>query len=108
MAESHGFAALSWRQYRLRGKRFLGNPSAALFNLVLPLLCLGLFGAIFSPDQAGLDVSVPGIAGMSVLSATFTALAYQMTFMREQGILKRVRGTPVPSGAVLAGRPGNA
>lgn len=108
MAESPSFAALTWRQYRLERKMFWRNPSAAFFNVLLPLLFLALFGAIFSSDQADLDVIVPGIAGMSVMSATFTALAYQMTFMREQGILKRVRGTPLPSGAFLAGVAGNA
>jgi ABC-2 type transport system permease protein len=100
--------ALGWRQYRLERKMFWRNPSAAFFNILLPLLFLALFGAIFSSDQADLDVIVPGIAGMCVLSATFTALAYQMTFMREQGILKRMRGTPMPGGAFLAGIAGNA
>src|SRR5215207_6689307 len=99
---------LAWRQYRLERKMFWRNPSAAFFNFLLPLLFLALFGAIFSSDQADLDVIVPGIAGMSVLSATFTSLAYRMTFMREQGILKRVRGTPVPGGAYLLGIAGNA
>jgi ABC-2 type transport system permease protein len=108
MADSRSFAALSWRQYRLERKMLWRNPSAAFFNLLLPLLFLALFGAIFSADQADLDVIVPGIAGMSVMSATFTALAYQMTFMREQGILKRVHGTPIPGGAFLAGIAGNA
>jgi ABC-2 type transport system permease protein len=105
---SPGFAVLTWRQYRLERKMFWRNPSAAFFNFLLPLLFLALFGAIFSSDQADLDVIVPGIAGMSVMSATFTALAYQMTFMREQGILKRVRGTPTPGAAYLLGIAGNA
>jgi ABC-2 type transport system permease protein len=103
-----GWGGLAWRQYRLERKMFWRNPSAAFFNFLLPLLFLALFGAIFSSDQADLDVIVPGIAGMSVLSATFTSLAYQMTFMREQGILKRVRGTPIPGGAYLLGIAGNA
>ena len=105
---SPSFAVLTWRQYRLERKMFWRNPSAAFFNFLLPLLFLALFGAIFSSDQADLDVIVPGIAGMSVMSATFTALAYQMTFMREQGILKRVRGTPMPGSAYLLGIAGNA
>ncbi len=105
---SPSFAVLTWRQYRLERKMFWRNPSAAFFNFLLPLLFLALFGAIFSSDQADLDVIVPGIAGMSVMSATFTALAYQMTFMREQGILKRVRGTPIPGSAYLLGIAGNA
>jgi ABC-2 type transport system permease protein len=107
MPDSRSFAALVWRQYRLERRMFWRNPTAAFFTVLLPLLFLALFGAIFS-DQADLDVIVPGIAGMSVLSATFTALAYQMTFMREQGILKRLRGTPLPSGAHLLGIAGNA
>jgi ABC-2 type transport system permease protein len=107
MRDSRGFAALAWRQYRLERRMFWRNPTAAFFTVLLPLLFLALFGAIFS-DQADLDVIVPGIAGMSVLSATFTALAYQMTFMREQGLLKRIHGTPMPGGAYLLGIAGNA
>jgi len=108
MPESRSFAALTWRQYRLERRMFWRNPTAAFFNFLLPLLFLALFGAIFSARQKDLDVIVPGIAGMSVLSATFTALAYQMTFMREQGILKRIRGTPMPGGAYLLGIAANA
>jgi len=107
MAERPSFAGLAWRQYRLERRMFWRNPTAAFFTALLPLLFLALFGAIFS-DQADLDVIVPGIAGMSVLSATFTALAYQMTFMREQGILKRLRGTPLPGAAHLLGIAGSA
>ena len=46
---------------------------------------------------------VPGIAGMAVMSTTFTALAFNITALREQGILKRMRGTPLPTSAYLAG-----
>ncbi len=35
------------------------------------------------------------------MSTTFTALAYNLTFLREQGVLKRMRGTPLPSGSYL-------
>jgi len=95
--------ALTWRQYRLERKMFWRNPSAAFFNFVLPLLFLGLFGAIFAGSQTDLDVIVPGIAGMSVMTTTFVALAMNMVFLREQGVLKRLRGTPLPSGAYLGG-----
>ena len=81
---------------------FWRNPSAAFFNFVLPLLFLALFGAIFSGSQADLDVIVPGIAGMSIMTTTFVALAMNLVFLREQGVLKRLRGTPMPSGDYLA------
>jgi ABC-2 type transport system permease protein len=95
--------ALTWRQYRLERRMFWRNPSAAFFNFVLPLLFLALFGTIFSGSQSDLDIIVPGIAGMSVMTTTFVALAMNMVFLREQGVLKRLRGTPLPSGAYLGG-----
>jgi ABC-2 type transport system permease protein len=95
--------ALTWRQYRMERRLFWRNPSAAFFNFLLPLLFLALFGAIFSSNQKDLNVIVPGIAGMSVMSTTFSALAFNITFLREIGVLKRMRGTPLPTGAYLGG-----
>ncbi len=82
---------------------FWRNPSAAFFGVVLPLGLLAIFGAVFAGRDADLNVIVPGIAGMSVMSATFTSLAYNLTTLRERGILKRLRGTPLPTSAYLAG-----
>ena len=42
------------------------------------------------------------------MSATFTSLAYNLTTLRERGILKRLRGTPLPTSAYLAGLAANA
>jgi ABC-2 type transport system permease protein len=100
--------ALAWRQYRLERRLFWRNPSAAFFNFLLPLLFLAFFGAILHGNQHDLNVIVPGIAGMSVLSTTFSALAFNLTFLRETGVLKRMRGTPMPGGAYLGGIAANA
>jgi ABC-2 type transport system permease protein len=104
----NGALGLSWRQYRLERKMFWRNPSAAFFNFLLPLIFLSLFGAIFSNSQSDLDVIVPGIAGLSIMSTTFSALAMNMVFLREQGVLKRLRGTPMPAGSYLGALAGNA
>jgi ABC-2 type transport system permease protein len=101
-------ASLAWRQYRLERRLFWRNPSAAFFSFLLPLLFLAFFGAILHGNQHDLNVIVPGIAGMSVMSTTFTALAYNMIFLREQGVLKRIRGTPMPAMSYLLGIAGNA
>jgi ABC-2 type transport system permease protein len=98
----------AWRQYRLERRMFWRNPSSAFFNFFLPLLLLAIFGAIFAGEDAKLDVIVPGIAGMCVMSATFTALAYNVTLLRERGILKRLRGTPLAPSAYFAGVAGHA
>jgi ABC-2 type transport system permease protein len=94
-AAARRWSGLAWRQYRLERKMFWRNPTAAFFNFFLPLLFLALFGAIFSGNQHDLDVIVPGIAGMSIMATTFSALVMNVTFLREQGVLKRLRGTPL-------------
>jgi ABC-2 type transport system permease protein len=99
---------LSWRQYRLERRMFWRNPSAAFFNFALPLLFLAAGGAILSGNQRDLDKLVPSIAGMSVMSTTFTALAYNIVFLRERGVLKRIHGTPLPSISYFGGVAANA
>ena len=98
----------AWRQYRLERKMFWRNPSAAFFNFLLPLLLLVLTASAFSADQDELEVLIPGIAGMAVMSTTFSALAMNITYLRESGVLKRIHGTPLPTSAYLAGIAGNA
>jgi ABC-2 type transport system permease protein len=100
--------ALTWRQYRLERRLFWRNPSAAFFNFVLPLLFLAAGGAILSGNQRDLDKLVPSIAGMAVMSTTFTALAYNIVFLRERGVLKRIRGTPLPTLSYFGGVAANA
>src|SRR3954465_11107106 len=100
--------ALAWHQYRLERRMFWRNPTAAFFNFFFPLIFLALFGAIFHNDQKNLDVIVPGIAGLAIMSTTFSALAHNLVFLREQGVLKRVRGTPLPEASYLGGVFANA
>src|ERR1700687_2807759 len=99
---------LGWRQYRLERKMFWRNPSAAFFNFLLPLLFLAAGGAILSGSQRDLDKLLPSIAALSVMATTFTALAYNVVFLRERGVLKRIRGTPLPSVSYFGGVAANA
>jgi len=101
-------AALLWRQYRFERRLFWRNPSAAFFNFSLPTIFLLLIASVFHTDKQELRVLVPGIAGMAVMATTFTALAFNLTFNREQGILKRMRGTPLPAGHYFGGLIGSA
>jgi ABC-2 type transport system permease protein len=100
--------ALAWEQFRFERKLFWRNPSAAFFNFLLPLLLLVLVASAFGSDDDALEVLVPGVAGMGVLATTFTALAFNLTLLRDEGVLKRIRGTPIPAGAYLAGLLGSA
>jgi ABC-2 type transport system permease protein len=97
--------ALGWRQFRLERKQFWRNPTAAFFNFILPIVFLLIIGAL--TPKASRDIVIPGIAGMNVMASTFNAVAMGLTFRREQGLLKRIRGTPMPTGSYLGGILGN-
>jgi ABC-2 type transport system permease protein len=99
---------LTWYQFRLERRMFWRNPTAAFFGIVLPLVFLALFGTIASGDQSALDQLVPGIAAMSVAANTFSALTMQITILRDQGVLKRIRGTALPMPAYLSAVIGSA
>jgi ABC-2 type transport system permease protein len=101
-------AALAWEQFRFERKLFWRNPSAAFFNFLLPILLLVLTATAFGVDGDELDVLVPGVAGMGVLANTFTSLAFNLTILRDDGVLKRIRGTPFPAAAYLTGLIGSA
>jgi ABC-2 type transport system permease protein len=101
-------ASLAWRQFRLERRMFWRNPTAAFFNFLLPLLFLFLIATAFGSDRDDLEVLVPGIAGMAVMTTTFTALAFNVTFLREQGVLKRIQGTPTPALSYFGGLIGSA
>jgi ABC-2 type transport system permease protein len=51
---------------------------------------------------------VPAIITLAVISATTVKLATNLPAEREAGRLKRVRGTPLPPAAFVAGRVGNS
>jgi ABC-2 type transport system permease protein len=100
--------ALAWRQFRFERRMFWRNPSAAFFNFALPLIFLFLIASVFGLNEKDREILVPGIAGLSVMTTTFTALAFNLTFLREQGILKRIKGTPLPPLAYFGGLIANA
>jgi ABC-2 type transport system permease protein len=101
-------AALAWRQFRFERRMFWRNPSAAFFNFALPLIFLFLIAGVFGLNAGDREILIPGIAGMSVMTTTFTALAFNVTFLREQGILKRIKGTPLPPISYFGGLIANA
>lgn len=101
-------AALAWRQFRFERRMFWRNPSAAFFNFALPLIFLFLIASVFGLNESDREILIPGIAGMSVMTTTFTALAFNVTFLREQGILKRIKGTPLPPISYFGGLIANA
>lgn len=100
-----GFALAS-RQVVYENRAFWRNPPAAFFTFVFPLLFMVIFNVIFGAEAA--RFFTPSILVFSVVTATFTNLAMNITYARDSGVLKRIRGTPLPPWAYLAGRIGHA
>jgi ABC-2 type transport system permease protein len=98
---------------RYDGKVFYRDPQAVFFTVGLPLLYLFIFVTIFGDDVTrayGLPVSVkastvlvPGIVAIAIVSTAFQGLTITMVQERERGMLKRLRSTPVPPAAFIAG-----
>ncbi len=103
-------AALLAHQFRFDQKIFWRNVPSVFFSLVMPLLFLFIFATIFGDQTAAsrgvsLDAYyVPGIVVLGVISATLLNIAISVSLQREQGILKRLRGTPLPTGVFVGGR----
>jgi ABC-2 type transport system permease protein len=95
-------ARLVWLQARYQDKIFWRTPIAAFFTLVFPLMLLILFGAIFGIE--GAQFLAPNLAVFAAVSATYTNLAIGTATARDNGLLKRVRGTPLPPWTYIAGR----
>jgi ABC-2 type transport system permease protein len=108
-----GTATVIRTEFGCARKVMLRDPQAAFVTLGLPLLYLFIFATVFGSEveqlrgQPGtLHVSTVVVASVIVVgavSAAFQNLASSLVQDRENGVLKRLRSTPVPTSAFLAG-----
>jgi ABC-2 type transport system permease protein len=104
--------SLVLHQYRYDQRQFWREPASVFFTVVLPLIFLVLFVAIFGNGRTQVGdhliksatYYVPAILTLALLNATFVNLTIWLTIQRERGQLKRVRATPVPAWVVIAAR----
>src|SRR5262245_13007131 len=83
--------------------------------MALPVLLFFMFQIVVTgPITLGHEIySVPqffgpSLAGYGVVTGTYSYLAVSTAFARQEGILKRLRGTPLPASIYIAGRIGSA
>ncbi|MDK1019716.1 MAG: ABC transporter permease [Actinomycetota bacterium] len=101
---------LLWSQTKYQNKIFFRNPMAAFFTLFFPLMIFVVFSLVFGNQEIGyLGVTTaqyyaPSMAVFAAVSATYTNLAVTTAYQRDRGILKRVRGTPLPPAVYLGGK----
>jgi len=108
---AHRDAALVWHQIRYEQLSFWRNPQSAFFTFAFPVVIITIFGLLFRSGSGSsyfygltaLQYYVPTIAALSVVGSCYSQLAIVLAQRRQDGILKRVRATPLPAWAYFLG-----
>ncbi|HLI15459.1 MAG TPA: ABC transporter permease [Acidimicrobiales bacterium] len=97
------------RQVYYEQLAFWRNPFGAIFTIGFSVIFLLLLASSASArlrqigDIRAVQYYVPGFAAYGVMSACFNTLAVNLVGRRETGLLKRLRLSPLPTWALLAG-----
>jgi len=101
-------ARMMWSELGYQQRSYWRNPLSAFFTFLPPRHVLVIFGSLDSGTKlssasgaAGLNYDqyfVPAILTFGVISSCYTNLSIQLTTQREEGLLKRVRSSPLPAG----------
>lgn len=98
-------------QIRYEQLSFWRNPQSAFFTFVFPVVVMAVFGALFGGigksgfyyGRSALQYYVSTIAAVSVLGSCYSQLAIVLATRRQNGILKRVRATPLSASVYFVG-----
>jgi ABC-2 type transport system permease protein len=99
------------RWIRARVTLMLRNPRVTFFTFAFPLMFLVIFSAIngdaMVPGASGGDVRfaqfyAPSIGIFGLTMACYSNVIFGLSYARDERLLKRVRGTPLPMPIYLA------
>lgn len=107
-------ALVGW-QVRYTQRSFWRNRRGAIMSVAFPLMFLAIFGSLNTGQTIDtrhglkfIDFFVPGIIAYAVTLTTFNSTSMTFTVLRERGVLKRLRTTPLPGWVHVAGVAGSA
>jgi ABC-2 type transport system permease protein len=92
-------------QFRAEQLVFWRSREAALFIFLFPILLFLLLGSVYNGKIYGVPAPqalLAGLVGYGCANTAFAGLAIQLVIRRESGILKRLRGTPLPASTYIA------
>jgi ABC-2 type transport system permease protein len=78
----------------------LRNGAVLFWNLAFPVFLMLIYGAIMRPYMQWLT---PGVIVLNALSFGLVGSSAMMLEMREKGILRRLRATPIPALQLVGG-----
>jgi ABC-2 type transport system permease protein len=99
-------------QFRYVNKAFWRNPASAFFTFAFPLMFLAIFTSLLGHYTVKIgaktvDTSTYYVASMAcfaAITACFNNIAISISFQRENGVLKRTSGTPLPAASFIGAR----
>ena len=96
---------LALHHFRTEQRLYWRSRELAFFTFALPIVFFVLLGSVYGDDQIdgvnGSAYLLAGILGYGVAATAFAGLAIMTVIRREEGVLKRLRGTPLPAWAYL-------
>ena len=101
---------LGLHQGALEVRQFMRSRESVVFTLLFPVVMIGIFGAIFTWEVApgsGVRMTqyfVTGMIASGLMGTAFQNLAIWIPLERERGLLKRLRGTPMPPSTYFVGK----
>jgi ABC-2 type transport system permease protein len=104
---------VAW-QIRYEQRAYWRNRGRGIFTFVFPLMFLVIFASLDKSQhlnsRGGIpydDFFVPGILAYGIIATTFVNMAISTAILRDEGVLKRMQGTPLPRWAYVAARIGS-
>lgn len=106
-----GALSIGRRRIAIELRQFFRDRNSAVFNFAFPMILLVIFGSVFGGQEMpnGITFAQYFVAGMiasGVLYTSFQNLAIAIPLEREDGTLKRLRGTPMPKASYFIGKIG--
>ena len=101
-------------QIRYEQRAYWRNRVRAVFTFMFPVMFLVIFGSLNSNKHLGSlggisydTFFVPGILAYGLIAATYVNMAISTAILRDEGVLKRMQGTPLPRWAYIGARIGS-
>jgi ABC-2 type transport system permease protein len=97
---------LLWHETLNQQRLFWRSRELAFFTFLLPIVFFVLLGSVYGDEEIdgvkGSSYLLAGIIGYGVAATAFAGLSIVLVIRREEGILKRLRATPLPAATLIA------
>ncbi|WP_328321688.1 ABC transporter permease [Kribbella sp. NBC_00382] len=103
--------AVGLARTKLEVREFFREREALIFTFFFPIIFLAIFSAVFGDTDFGQGVNAatyftPGMIASGIFLSSFQSLAISIALERDEGLLKRLRGTPMPPQSYFIGKIG--